>query len=335
MVKRVRKPSKDFFISYTASDRKWAEWIAGVLEANKYTTVIQAWDFGVGSNFIDRMNKALETCRRTVLVYSPDYFKSVYAQAEWQAAFTIDPTGEKGTLLPIRVRSCEPPKLLRPIVYIDLVDVAEAEARNRIILGAKRPAASRRAGFPGLRERAERTVFDVARDLQDVLNTTRITFNAQCEARDKLYATLRKRLRAKEDLEYEDFFHKYFARMNGVELRQHAIIRAYTKDVLRDYNERALKLSDEIQRVRGDYVDLDEEMPHLWELQEHLALWLRKYKVAIRMPSTCLVYLGVHEEMGFPSEVDDEIADLVESKRRRGLRVIHRRRERGGEGREG
>jgi hypothetical protein len=121
--------------------------------------------------------------------------------------------------------------------------------------------------------------------------------------------------------------------MNTVELRQHAIIRGYTKDVLRDYNERALKLSDEMQRVDGDDVDFEDEIPHLWDLQEHLSVWLRKYKTAIRMPSTCLVYLAPHEEMGFPSEIDDEIADLLESSGRRGRRIVRRRRRGDGEGR--
>lgn len=36
---------KDFFISYTKSDEKWATWIAGELEANGCTTYLQAWDF--------------------------------------------------------------------------------------------------------------------------------------------------------------------------------------------------------------------------------------------------------------------------------------------------
>ena len=41
---------KDFFINYTAKDRKWAEWIAWQVESAWITTSIQAWDFGVGSD---------------------------------------------------------------------------------------------------------------------------------------------------------------------------------------------------------------------------------------------------------------------------------------------
>lgn len=36
----------DFFISYTAADRAWAEWIAWQLEGGRHTTVLQTWDTG-------------------------------------------------------------------------------------------------------------------------------------------------------------------------------------------------------------------------------------------------------------------------------------------------
>jgi hypothetical protein len=33
----------DFFVSYTSTDRAWAEWIAWQLESEGYQVVIQAW----------------------------------------------------------------------------------------------------------------------------------------------------------------------------------------------------------------------------------------------------------------------------------------------------
>ena len=49
---------KDFFISYTGADQQWAEWIAWQLEDAGYTTVLQAWDFHAGSNFVQDMHRA-------------------------------------------------------------------------------------------------------------------------------------------------------------------------------------------------------------------------------------------------------------------------------------
>jgi hypothetical protein len=51
---------RDFFISYTRADKQWAEWIAWILEAEGYTTVLQAWDFHSGYNFVVKMDEA--TC---------------------------------------------------------------------------------------------------------------------------------------------------------------------------------------------------------------------------------------------------------------------------------
>ena len=44
----MTKALNDFFVSYTAADQAWAEWIADQLEAAGHTTVLQAWDFRPG-----------------------------------------------------------------------------------------------------------------------------------------------------------------------------------------------------------------------------------------------------------------------------------------------
>jgi hypothetical protein len=41
----------DFFLSYTATDLAWAEWIAWQLEAADYRVLFQAWDMVAGSNW--------------------------------------------------------------------------------------------------------------------------------------------------------------------------------------------------------------------------------------------------------------------------------------------
>jgi hypothetical protein len=46
----AEEATKDFFISYNEADRGWAEWIAWQLEAEGYSTIVQAWDFRPGGN---------------------------------------------------------------------------------------------------------------------------------------------------------------------------------------------------------------------------------------------------------------------------------------------
>lgn len=129
---------KNFFISYNREDRPWAEWIAWQLEEAEYTTVLQAWDFRPGSNFVLEMQQATKEAERTIAVLSPDYLTSLNTQSEWATAFAQDPTSEKGVLLPVRVLECDLTGLLRQIIYIDLVGLEETDARNVLFDGVDR-----------------------------------------------------------------------------------------------------------------------------------------------------------------------------------------------------
>jgi len=141
----------DFFISYTSADREWAEWVAWQLEDSGYTTVLQAWDFRPGANFVLAMQNAAAQSERTIAIFSPDYFQARYTQSEWAAAFAQDPTGEKGLLVPVRVRAGGATGLLPSIVYINLVGLDEEAARHVLRAGVVQTRAKPVAppAFPG------------------------------------------------------------------------------------------------------------------------------------------------------------------------------------------
>jgi tetratricopeptide (TPR) repeat protein len=147
---------KNFFISYHKADRSWAEWIAWHLEEAGYTTVLQAWDFLPGTNFVLEMQRSTAEAQRTIAVLSPDYLTSSFTQPEWTAAFAGDPTGEKGLLLPIRVRECDPTALLPQLVYIDILGLEDAAARNSLLegVGKGRRKPANKPSFPGAPKRS-------------------------------------------------------------------------------------------------------------------------------------------------------------------------------------
>jgi hypothetical protein len=124
---------KDFFISYNKADIHWAEWIAWQLEEEGYSTILQAWDFKAGSNFVLEMHRATQSVKRTIAILSPNYLSSVFTAPEWAAVFAKDSMGENRLLLPIRVQECQPEGLLRQIVYIDLVGLDERNAREKLL----------------------------------------------------------------------------------------------------------------------------------------------------------------------------------------------------------
>jgi tetratricopeptide (TPR) repeat protein len=124
---------KDFFISYTGIDQQWAEWIAWQLESSGLTTVMQAWDFHAGGNFVLQMQEALVTTERTIAVLSPSYLEKAYTKPEWAAVFADDPTGTEGLLIPVRIKECELQGLHKAIVYIDLVNLKNDKAKSHLL----------------------------------------------------------------------------------------------------------------------------------------------------------------------------------------------------------
>jgi transcriptional regulator with XRE-family HTH domain len=139
-----------FFVSYTASDRAWAEWIAWELEEAGYRAVIQAWDFRPGSDFVAAMRKAAVECQRTLAVLSPEYLRSEFALSEWAAAFAADPLGLKGRLVPVRVAQFAAEGLDLSRTWIDLVNLDEEQARRQLLAGVSiaRAKPKRRPAFP-------------------------------------------------------------------------------------------------------------------------------------------------------------------------------------------
>jgi hypothetical protein len=142
---------KDFFLSYNKEDKSWAEWIAWILEDAGYTTVIQAWDFLPGSNFVLNMQQALENAETTIAVISKNYFESVYTQSEWATAYAIDPSGIMGKLIPVRIDDFKPKGLFAQIVYIDLTNSDDVSARKKLLAGIqkKRGKPKKIPEFPG------------------------------------------------------------------------------------------------------------------------------------------------------------------------------------------
>jgi hypothetical protein len=134
-IRRMPTQRQDYFISYNRQDEVWATWIAWQLEQAGYTTVIQAWDFRPGSNFVLEMQAATESADKTIAVLSPAFLGSSFTPAEWANAFAGDPGGERRALIPVRVAPCEADGLLRHVVYIDLVGVDEHEASGRLLSG--------------------------------------------------------------------------------------------------------------------------------------------------------------------------------------------------------
>jgi len=144
----------DFFVSYTESDRPWAEWIAWQLESEGYRVLVQAWDFVPGSRWTMKMDEGVSDAARTIVILSSAYLRSIYGQSEWAAALREDPTEFYQKLITIRVEDTPLPAALLQAVGLDVFGVPESVARSLMLeniaaalAGQTRPSAH--PAFPG------------------------------------------------------------------------------------------------------------------------------------------------------------------------------------------
>jgi WD40 repeat protein/3',5'-cyclic AMP phosphodiesterase CpdA len=138
---RGSDPPIAFFISYSPADERWATWIAWQLEAAGHRTLLQAWNFVPGTNFIEFMDRGVRDSAVVVAVLSRNYLKSHYGRMEWQAALRTDHT----KLVTIRIDDCPLEGLLATITYLDLVDVTDPNAARERLLTRLRHALAGRA----------------------------------------------------------------------------------------------------------------------------------------------------------------------------------------------
>src|ERR1035441_280943 len=106
-----------FFISRAGEDAEYAKWMAGVLEAEGYTTTLQDLDFRPGNSFLHEMNQAL-AADHIIALLSPHYVKKDWTLKELWAALSSDATGKDRRLIPVRIADCPIPPLIRDLVYV-------------------------------------------------------------------------------------------------------------------------------------------------------------------------------------------------------------------------
>ncbi|MGH3981876.1 MAG: FxSxx-COOH system tetratricopeptide repeat protein, partial [Pseudonocardiaceae bacterium] len=130
----------DFFVSHAGRDQAWAEWVAWHLVEAGYTVELDSWDWAAGENFVTKMQGALDAAKRVVALFSPAYFEDIrYTSQEWTSALVRNDDGGH-RLVPVQVEPCAVPRLLRPLLRIELFDVDEDEAARRLIAAVRGPA---------------------------------------------------------------------------------------------------------------------------------------------------------------------------------------------------
>jgi hypothetical protein len=118
----------DVFISYSTQDKAWVrEELLRRLEDAGLKCCIDYRDFRIGAPAISELERASTTSRKTLMVLTPNYLESKWTGFERYLPQTPDPLNEELRLIPLLKETCELP---RSIGYLTYLNFAESDDLN-------------------------------------------------------------------------------------------------------------------------------------------------------------------------------------------------------------
>jgi TIR domain len=149
----------DLCISYAASDRTWAEWVARQLERAGYTTVLQAWEVPASDDLVVRRRELLTSTVRILVLVSRASLAAPYRAAAWIGGFLEDADARDRFLL-VRIDDCDLPGRLGPWMLVDLAGTDSPTARARLLRAVRSGRTSPRppSGTPAADRAVRRTL---------------------------------------------------------------------------------------------------------------------------------------------------------------------------------
>jgi hypothetical protein len=127
----------DVFISYSSQNK---DWVRGELleriEKAALRACIDVRDFRPGAFAIEDMERAVVKSRKTLVVLTPEYLRSEWAEFENIMLQTRDPANRDLRLIPLLKAECDKSLRLAAITHIDFTDGADLDLAWRQLLTA-------------------------------------------------------------------------------------------------------------------------------------------------------------------------------------------------------
>ncbi len=126
----------DVFISYSHADRAWVwEVLLPRLEGAGLRVCIDGRDFEIGVPSLVNMERAVDNSRHTLLVLTPDWVDSEWAEFESLLAGSADPAGRRRKLIPLMLRPCQLPSRIAMLTYADFTQPHDRAAQFKRLVG--------------------------------------------------------------------------------------------------------------------------------------------------------------------------------------------------------
>lgn len=139
----------DVFISYSHRERDWVRGeLLPRLERAGLRAFVDFRDFRPGAPSLTEMERGVATCRKTLLVLTPDYIQSGWCEIESVMSQTRDPANRALRLIPILKAGCDTPPRLDALTQIDFTARADTDLAWRRLLMALDAAPAHPADEP-------------------------------------------------------------------------------------------------------------------------------------------------------------------------------------------
>jgi hypothetical protein len=110
---------KRIFISHSSKDAQIATWISVDLANKGHKPWLDKWKIRVGESIPTEISKGLDECDAIVLLLSPEAIKSGWVEREWQAKYWDEIQSGKTLVLPVLLKDCKIPSLLKMKKFAD------------------------------------------------------------------------------------------------------------------------------------------------------------------------------------------------------------------------
>jgi hypothetical protein len=140
------------FLSHSSKDKTSARYLAVDLAKAGFRPWFDEWEILPGDSIPKRLSQGLEECRAVVVLLSPEATKSEWVEREWHAKYWEEIERRQVMVIPLLLKPCKVPTLLRAKRYADCTTDFSAGVRDvlqslrRLSQQAHEPAASRTPG---------------------------------------------------------------------------------------------------------------------------------------------------------------------------------------------
>lgn len=107
------------FISHSSKDKGFATWLGTDLKAAGHTPWFDEWDIRVGESIPQKISEGLRAADFVVVVLSEHAVKSRWVEREWHAKYWSEVEAGQVQVLPVLLRDCDLPELLKTKKYAD------------------------------------------------------------------------------------------------------------------------------------------------------------------------------------------------------------------------